>query len=193
MINWSLGDNVCVDYTTVLKGGFYPLSVKGRPNAMRLHLGMPGLDRVGRGTIETDWDGEALNPPVQITTKPRATLEAAIEATICKWKRVVKYVQTGDLDKKSVRVAADQLMTVPHPASPQPPLEVGEYIAYLIPGIPAQFQSEFIITQVTDTKPFTLANGHHESVFKTGRGHVSRYDPVANRVVFPVVDIREVK
>jgi len=191
MINWCLGEDVDVDTMTVLKDGFHPMSVKGRPNALRLHLTMPGMDRVGRGTIETDWDGKPLCPPLHIRTRPRPTFEAAIEAMIRKWERIVKYVKTGELDR-SVRTIVDELVDAKSPTR-QEPLEEGEYIAYFIPDIPVEFQTHFIITQVTGTNPLTLANGHHETVFKSGRGHVSRYDPVENRIVFPVVDIRKVQ
>ena len=189
MDTWKLGARSDIDRSTILPGGFHPLFVKGQPNSLCLHLTMPGLDRVGRGMIVTDYEGVSI-PPIHITTSPCRTLEAAIETTIRTWERVVKYIETGTPDP-SVKHLTDKLSFVdPEPTTSG--LEVGEYIAYFLPEVPVCDQAEFIITQVTGVRPFTLANGHEQTVFKDGRGHVARYNPVNNRIVFPAVDIRQV-
>jgi len=71
-------------------------------------------------------------------------------------------------------------------------LEVGEFIAYLMPGIPPSQQDHFTITQVTKVSPLELANGHHQTLFASGQGEISRYDPSSKRVIFPVKNLTDV-
>jgi hypothetical protein len=197
MDTWSLGPHASVDTHTVLPAGFHPLAVRDRCDALRLHLTMPSLDRVGRGTIMTDWDGRPLTTPIPIITKSCETLEAAIGATIRVWHQVVAQGFTGVVmsDAAAVQRIVNQVtypLLLGDRDREHAPLEAGEYVAYFVPDVPVDEQAEFIITQVTSTNPFTLANGHHKSVFTTGHGHLARYNPSSNRVVFPALHMRDV-
>jgi hypothetical protein len=115
------------------------------------------------------------------------------QSVVSKWCKVVSDITNPVGDDEGVDVVVGALVTAQQP----PPegtfsLQVGDFVAYLIPDIPACHQTHFIVTQVVSLQPFALANNHHASLFASGMGEVARYNPATERVVFPVKNLRDV-
>jgi hypothetical protein len=170
----------------MLASGFHPIFARHTPNGARLHLERSEGGRV-EGKIVTKWDGSALSTPVVLEGGQDA------QSVVSKWCKVVSDITNPVGDDEGVDVVVGALVTAQQP----PPegtfsLQVGDFVAYLIPDIPACHQTHFIVTQVVSLQPFALANNHHASLFASGMGEVARYNPATERVVFPVKNLRDV-
>ena len=179
----------------MLPSGFHPIVAKCTPNGVRLHL-----DRIGEGEgegeggkiegkIVTKWDGSPLCTPIVLDGGSDA------QSVVDTWCKVVSDIMHHSPDTDTtVDVVVGALVNTPRTRPPEGTfrLEVGDFVAYLIPDIPACHQSRFIVTQVTSLQPFALANNHHETLFASGRGEVARYNPSTKRIVFPVKNLRDV-
>lgn len=172
--------------TQTLPSGFHPLSAKDTPHGARLHLDEPDDDMVVVGWVVTDWEGNRLNPRLPITGSPSDTVGDAVNKVVKIWAGVLRSIRTGtehDMPELIRRLT-------PHTSETAPDLQPGDYIAYLLPDIPPFIQNKFITTKITGVNPLILANGHHKTIFASGRGEVARFNPESGRVVFPVVKLR---
>ena len=170
-----------VDETRTLASGFHPLSAKDTPNGACLILNEP-KDTIATGWVVTDWNGDALTPRVPVTSEAD-TVEKAVHAVVKLWADIINSIRTGTAHDMPELVRALTPRTTPHP---MPALQVGEHVAYLLPDIPPFIQDKFVIAKVIGVNPLALANGHHKTIFASGRGEVARYNPTTGRVVFPV-------
>jgi hypothetical protein len=165
----------------MLPSGFHPLYAQGTPNGVCLHL-----DSLDQGSIVTKWDGSDMNIPIIL--KGSSILE--------KWSRTVRAIKMGEDSGEElsmmVSLLTDADIDYKKDESEFTRLEAGDFIAYLMPGIPPSQQDHFTITQVTKVSPLELANGHHQTLFASGQGEISRYDPESKRVIFPVKNITDV-
>ena len=164
-----------------LPSGFHPLYAQGTPNGVCLH--MESLDQA---SIVTKWDGTELNIPIILRGS----------SILDKWSQTVRAIKTGEESGEELSMMVSLLTHAEIDYKKEEPeftnLEVGEFIAYLMPGIPPSQQDHFTITQVTKVSPLELANGHHQTLFASGQGEISRYDPSSKRVIFPVKNLTDV-
>jgi hypothetical protein len=167
----------------MLPSGFHPLYAKGTPNGVCLHM-----ESSDQASIVTKWDGSDMNIPIIL--KGSSILE--------KWAQAVQAIKMGNMevDTEDLNMMVSLLTDADIDYKKEEPeftrLEVGDFIAYLMPGIPPSQQDHFTITQVTGVSPLELANGHHRTLFASGQGEISRYDPESKRVIFPVKNITDV-
>jgi hypothetical protein len=172
-----------LDRQVMLPSGFHPLYAQGTPNGVCLHV--EGSDQA---SIVTKWDGSAMNIPIIL--RGSSILE--------KWAQVVRAIKVGGVEEgtEDLNMMVYLLTDVdPDPKEEEPGfirLEVGDFIAYLMPGIPPAQQDHFTITSVTGVSPLELANGHHQTLFASGQGEIARYDPDSKRVLFPVRNLSDV-
>jgi hypothetical protein len=171
-----------VDTTRTLSSGFHPMYAKDTPNGACLFLDEPE-DNVAVGWVVTGWDGEVLNPRIPITGPPADTVEDAVNKVIKLWADMLHTMRTGTPHSMPELIEA---MVPARTRSSMSMLRVGDHIAYLLPDIPPFLQEQFVTTKVMGVSPLVLANGHHKTIFASGRGEVARYNPETGRVVFPV-------
>lgn len=164
-----------MDGSRTLGSGFHPLYAKDTPGGACLHI-----DEHDVGWVVTDWGGDRLNPRVPITGN---TVTDVIHA----WADMIKSMRQSGGRNELV-----QTMCPPTPNNESVQIRPGDYIAYLLPDIPARIQTKFITTRVTGVDPLTLANDHHKTIFASGRGEVARYNHQTDRVIFPVVRLSDV-
>jgi hypothetical protein len=170
-------------------GGFHPMFAKDTPNGVRIRLDTDGAKCMG--TIVTKWDGSGLNTPIVLHSDPVCdTVEAAVMGVVDRWCKIIGDIKNSGSDHD---VVVDALIATKKRKAREDtfPLTPGDYVAYLIPDIPACHQTQFIITRVVSVQPFVLANNHHTSLFSGGRGELARYNPSTKRVVFPVKNLRD--
>jgi len=171
-----------LDRGVMLPCGAHPMFARGTPNGVCLHLESPDL-----GRIVTKWDGSTLSPPVSLEGPSIPD----------KWSQVVRSIRVGDVDLDDVKLMASIIADVgaPDPSADDDDFEclrVGDFVAYMIPDIPPSHQDHFTVTRVTNVSPLELANGHHKTLFSSGKGEVARYNPTTRRVVFPVKNLEDV-
>lgn len=160
--------------------GFHPMYAKGTPHGVCLRL------EPTRGTIVTKWDGSDLHTPI--------VLHGDIRTVVDRWCAIISHIKnpTED-DVDQVVVSALINITTPPPDEEDTfSLNPGDFVAYLIPDIPACRQDQLFITRVVSVKPFQLANNHHHTLFSGGRGEMARYNPTTKRVVFPVKNLSSI-
>jgi hypothetical protein len=179
-----------VDTSRTLASGFKPLHARDTPNGLSLFIDAPDEHLVGTGWIVTGWDGEPLPQRLAIRTLPAHSVGDAVNKVIKLWAGLLQAMRTGtqsDLPEliRELSPRAAALDTID-------PLRVGEHVAYLLPDIPPFVQANFITTQVVGVHPLQLANNHHQTIFAQGRGEIARYNPLTDRVVFPLVQWRVV-